>query len=70
MELKEREGHTIFCDNEEFDLIRKALDYYTQNVAIKNSIDLKNNPDHPIVVEAIKYEEMCQALKIDGYEFT
>jgi len=63
------EGTTIICDQEELNLIRKALDYYTQNVMYRK-IEIIKDPDHPFVIDTVKYEELCQSLNISGYEFT
>ena len=68
MELKLRNNNTIICDNEELKMIQTAMDYYTQHIIYKKGEG--KDPDHPDVVEATKYDLMCEALGIEGYGFT
>lgn len=68
MELKLRNNNTIECDDEELELIRKSMDYYTQYVAFEKSKGKDYN--HPDMIESMKYEELCQSLEIDGYQFS
>lgn len=68
MELNRVIYNNIICSDNELEMIRKALDYYTQNVISKKIKE--NDVYHPDTIKAVKYEELCGALKIEGYEYT
>jgi hypothetical protein len=58
--------HVMLLSDEELEMLKKAVSEHTEaNVPSENDAD-----DSPIVMEAIKWEQLCQDLGIEGYEFS
>lgn len=55
-------------DKEELELIREALDSFHEHLLMVNKEENENN--ERITNQMIKVKEMCQELKIPGYEFS
>jgi hypothetical protein len=55
-------------DEEELELIKEALDSFHSHLLMANKEENENN--ERIINQMMKVEEMCQELKIPGYEFS
>jgi len=71
MELKDDVRRYIIIDNdEELEIIKKAIDYYHDHLMIANKDKPKESEEHKkLILLLMKIEEMCQILNIPGYEF-